>query len=274
MYSVSKRAKEYKQPRGGFLPPSTFEKIKLEDGVELKEENISPSITGTVVDYMVRFLNGDSINEAFNIPIMGGKLIKKEDIVNELLNNIVGVDENSIISACKVVSFDAVARAGLIAYKPIDEINPDKNTIFNIQTMIKRCQTFIDTYGPIVDRGMTFLGGYTNVVSSGDADFMTKDTIWDLKVSKNTINSSQTLQLLMYYLMGCRTLKLNIDYDFKNKIKKIGFYNPRLNEIYLKNIFDIDTKIIKEVEEQVIGYNNKSVDPHLKDLLDKIINKD
>lgn len=42
MYIVTKRTNEYKQPRGVFLPISFFEKIKLDDGIELKEENISP----------------------------------------------------------------------------------------------------------------------------------------------------------------------------------------------------------------------------------------
>lgn len=270
MCTVSKRAKEYKQPRGGFLPPSSFEKIKIEDGIELKEENISPGIIGTVVDYMVRFLNGCSVNKAFEIPLLGAEMLKKENEANKLLDSIEGLDDKSIISACKIVGFDAVVRVGAIAYKPIKEINPDKDTIFNIVTMIKRCQKFIDTYGPIIDEGMTFIGGYTEAVVSGDADFMTKDTIWDLKVTKNAIKSSQTLQILMYYLMGCRAIKLNAEYDFKKNIKKIGIYNPRQNEIYIKNIADIDEKIIKEVEGQVIGYKDKLIDPHLKRMLDKI----
>lgn len=273
MYTVSKRANDYKQPRGGFIPPSTFEKIKIEDGIELKEENISPGIIGTVVDYMVRFLNGSLLDEAFAIPMLGAKLLKKEKEASQLLDSIDGLDDNSIIAACKIVAFDAVVRAGVIAYKPIEEINPDEHTVFNIKTMIKRCQKFIENYGPIVDEGMTFIGGYTETVVSGDADFMTEDTIWDLKVTKNAIKSSQTLQILMYYLMGCRTIILNADYDFKNKIKKIGIYNPRLNEIYIKSINEIDEQIIKEVEEQVIGYNSKSIDPHLKSMLDKIEDK-
>ena len=273
MYTVSKRANDYKQPRGGFIPPSTFEKTKIEDGIELKGENISPGIIGTVVDYMVRFLNGSSLDEAFAIPMLGAKLLKKEREASKLLYSIDGLDDNSIIAACKIVAFDAVVRAGVIAYKPIEEINPDEDTVFNIKAMIKRCQKFIDNYGPIVAEGMTFIGGYTGTVVSGDADFMTEDTIWDLKVTKNAIKSSQTLQILMYYLMGRRTIMLNAEYDFKNKIKKIGIYNPRLNEIYIKSINEIDEQIIKEVEEQVIGYNSKSIDPHLKSMLDKFTDK-
>ena len=37
MYTVSKRQKEYKQPRRCFLPPSSFEIIELNDNEELKE---------------------------------------------------------------------------------------------------------------------------------------------------------------------------------------------------------------------------------------------
>ena len=48
----------------------------------------------------------------------------------------------------------------------------------------------------------TFEGGYTNIVSSGDGDYLTEDTLWDFKVSKEEPKSKYTLQLLMYYIMG------------------------------------------------------------------------
>lgn len=273
MYTVTKRANEYKQPRGGFLPISSFEKIKLDDGIELKEENISPGIIGTVVDYMVRFLNSYDAEESFSIPLRGAKILDKEKEANALLKKITGLNDESIIFACKIVAFDSVARAGIMAYRPFEEINPDKSTIFNLKTMIKRCQVFLEKYGPIIEDNIVFLGGYTETVVTGDADFITKDTIWDLKVTKNPIKISHTLQVLMYYLMGCRAIKLNAEYDFKNSIKNIGIYNPRLNEVYIKRIKDIDKNIIKEVENQVIGYSSKSFDPNIKEFFCKIIEK-
>lgn len=51
------------------------------------------------------------------------------------------------------------------------------------------------------------------------------------KVKIDDLKSAQTLQLYMYYLMGCRSIQLNAEYDFKNKIKKIGFFNPRLSKV-------------------------------------------
>ena len=50
---------------------------------------------------------------------------------------------------------------------------------------------------PIDISGITFEGGYSSVIVSGDADFITKDTLWDFKVSKNSPTSKQTLQLLI-----------------------------------------------------------------------------
>lgn len=61
---------------------------------------------------------------------------------------------------------------------------------------------FFDQYGPITLDGFVFVGGYTDIVSSGDGDFLTKDTLWDFKVSKDKPKSAHTLQLLMYYIMG------------------------------------------------------------------------
>lgn len=47
MSSVTVRIGEIKQPRGGYVKPSEFEIIKLDDGVILNpDENIHGTITG------------------------------------------------------------------------------------------------------------------------------------------------------------------------------------------------------------------------------------
>lgn len=55
----------------------------------------------------------------------------------------------------------------------------------------------------------------------------------------------------MYYLMGCRSIQLNAEYDFKNKIKKIGFFNPRLSKVYIMPVSSIDDATKLEVEKDV-----------------------
>lgn len=57
MASVTARIKTIKQPRG-YIPPSKFKTIALNDGIVLNEkdekENVHASIIGMVVDYLSR----------------------------------------------------------------------------------------------------------------------------------------------------------------------------------------------------------------------------
>ncbi|MEM5591946.1 hypothetical protein AAHH67_09780 [Niallia circulans] len=109
--------------------------------------------------------------------------------------------------------------------------------------------TFINNYGPIVKDGFTFEGGYTNIISSGDGDFLTRNALWDFKVSKNEPTNKHTLQLLIYYLMGLHSI-----HDEFQEVDKIGIFNPKLNKVYVREIKDIPSEIITEVSKDVIGY--------------------
>ena len=253
MASVTQIIKQIKQPRGGYIPPSNFEEIQLNDNNELKEENIHSSLVGLVVDYLTRFMMNKDLENSFRISIIGSILANDKEYAINLLKSIKGIDDKSIESACKLVGYDVFVRTGGIGYKDVKIINPDKDTIDNIRIMIKRSLLFYEEYGPIIKDGFTFEGGYTSKIDSGDGDFLTEDTLWDFKVSKNKPNSSHTLQLLIYYIMGIHSI-----HNEFSSIKKLGIYNPRLNTIYLIQIENIDKNIIDEVSNKIIGYNDKS----------------
>ena len=256
MASVTQRIKEIKQPKGGYISPSSMQKIQLKDDFELNEfENIHASLIGLVVDYMTRYLNGTPKEKAFFISLLGAEKITETKNAKYLLDKIQGLDDESIICACKLVGYDVCFRAGIAFYKPVVDINPDNNTIFNIKIMIERSLNFFTQYGPIIQDGITFEGGYTSTINAGDADFLTENTLWDFKVSNSAPKTAHTLQLLVYYLMGKRSNNSNF-----NSINNIGIFNPRKNVIYLKSISEIDTEIIKEVEQKVICYNVNSKD--------------
>ena len=281
MSSVTARIEEIKQPKGGFINPSKFETIDMNDGIVLNEvENVHGSIIGIAVDYLTRFNMGTDIEKAFEISLSGAIVaemiggIRQEqaiDISKKLLNGIKGLDDDSVINACKLVTFDTWRRNPMQAMlaKGYDETNPDKSTIQNIQTLVKRSIAFFEKYGPIVDDGLTFepvendisafenmrktrkgtYGGYTGIVDSGDGDFITEDTLWDFKVLKSKPKSKHTLQLLMYWIMGQHSGQ-----EKYKKITRLGIFNPRLNIVYLLNIKDIPNEIIKTVEKEVICY--------------------
>ncbi len=278
MSSVVERINRIKQPRGGYIKPSEFDVEFLDDGTTLNdEENIHGSVIGMVVDYLTRFSMGAKITDAFK-PSLQGAVMANElgfknayNIGKSLILSIRGLDEESIVNACKLVSFDVWYRSPLIAMsaKTYQEINPDKETIENIQTLVKRSISFFEKYGPVTKDGFTFeppnpkpkeyekmlkkgkgnYGGYTPTVDSGDGDFLTENTLWDFKVSKSKPTNKNTLQLLMYWLMGQHSGQ-----DIFKKITKIGIFNPRLNAVYTLEISKIQNEIIKLVEDEIIGY--------------------
>lgn len=250
MVSVTQRITKVKQPRGGYIKPKEFVVTDLFDNDVLNEsENIHSVLIGLTVDYLTRFLNGTPIKETFKVSLMGANNVKELDLADDLLLDIKGTDDTSIESACKMAGFDVAYRAGLAGYKPVELINPDKETISNIRTMVNRGLNFFKLYGPVVKDGFTFEGGYTDTINTGDGDFLTDNTLWDFKVLKSAPTNKHTLQLLIYYLMGVRS----IHPEFK-RIENLGIFNPRLNKVYLLPINTISDEIISEVNTTVIGY--------------------
>lgn len=264
MSSVTKRIKEVKQPRGGYIKPALFETIQLDDKIVLEDENLHATIIGLVVDYMTRFMMGHKAREVFQISISGyercitmtgiekltADMQKKVD-AESYIERIKGLDDESIIAACKLCTYDVWHRNCINALlaKNAEETNPDRATINNIRVMVERSIQFWKNYGPIKEDGFTFEGGYTQLVTSGDGDYLTEDTLWDFKVSKAKLTNKQTLQLLMYWIMGQHSQK-----EMFQKIHKIGVFNPRLNMVYVLDLNQISTDIIREVESKVIGY--------------------
>ena len=275
MSSVTRRIDEITQPKGGYLSPNDFNYIQRDDGLKLGDENISPSVIGTVVDYLTRsILNSiykpdkkfvHCVAEAFVISLegylrrareLGAEAIKNDKRNNveifQLLECIKGLDDNSIIAACKAVTYDVWFRNPSHAMKALDADNtlPDKQTISNIRIMVERCLSFFEEYGPVISNGFTFeKGGYTKVVDSGDGDYLTEDTMWDFKVTKNKVTSKHTLQLLMYWIMG----KHSKQKIFKN-INIIGIFNPRLNVVYTYEMNKFSKEYIKDIEKNIICY--------------------
>ena len=270
MYSVTGIIKIVKQPKGGYIPTRLFKVIQLKDIKELNDnENISPSLVGLAVDYLTRFSllieNGknyvEALQDAFRISLRGSMIVEEKDLAGDLSLKLIdsykkdGLSDTVIDCACKLVGFDSAFRAGLLAYKDVREIEPGKETIENIIIMVKRSLRFFKTYGPIVDEGMVFPLGYSDLVSTGDADFMTEDCLWDFKVSKRKIDSKVTLQLGMYYVLGLRCID-SVKYE---KLKYIGVYNPRLNIVFracIEDILGFNKNVFIEIEENIIEGNN------------------
>lgn len=215
------------------------------------------STIGLVVDYMSRFLKTGDKELAFEIPIRGSKGlgVLSQVVASYLLDRITGLNEESIIYASKLVQCDAICRASYQScldreniMKNLDVAMPNEAMVNNTLVFIERTLEFYDKLGDI-SFGFTMPDAYTDIIQAGDGDFMTIDTVFDLKTSKRKPLPAQCLQVLIYYLMGRRSS----NDDFKT-ITKIGFFNPRLNAAYTLKVDQIDPKILNEIDRDVIGY--------------------
>ena len=259
MSSVTERIKQVKQPRGGYVKPSQLHKTVLDDGKTLHmSDSVHASITGMAVDYLSRLMRGSSVDEAFHISMMGAEraeMLGMRGAKRECagyLSKVKGLDNQSIICACKACAFDVWFRnpiAAMMAKTPADTM-PDNNAVEDIRTLVERSLTFFNTYGPVTEDGFTFEpNGYTSVVDSGDGDFLTNDTLWDFKTSKAAPTSKHTLQILMYYVMGKKSGKAM----FKN-IQNVGIFNPILNAVYLLPVSSVPVDVMDTIEHDVCGF--------------------
>lgn len=258
--TVTQFAEYSKQPPRGYIPINLFEKKSYNDSKNLNIcENIPKSIIGLCVDYLTRFMVDKKKEKAFEISLKGLSLMPNDvrmeigfyESAEDVLKDINGLDDNSIRRACLLCCFDQCYRVGISYYKGfnIRMVLPDVNTINNIRIMVERACSFIKSYGAIVKYGYTFDGGYSNKIQQGDGDYLTEDTLWDMKVSRKSINIIWTLQVALYWILGKHSQQ-----DCYKSISKIGIFNPRENVAYIAKTKAIPTDIIKNIEDDVIGY--------------------
>lgn len=123
MTSVTNRIKVVKQPRGGYIPLKQFSAITLDDGKTLNsDESVSPGLVGLAVDYLTRLMNSAQPKEAFKISLNGAYLVGEFDKAISLLDQIVGLDNQSIAAACILVGYDVAFRAGPARFMTVDTI--------------------------------------------------------------------------------------------------------------------------------------------------------
>ena len=107
---------------------------------------------------------------------------------------------------------------------------------------------FLESNPPVME-GFDFTGGYTDTVHIGDDDILTENELWDIKVSRYMPNSKNTLQILMYWLMGCRSVHPQFQ-----SVSNLGIVNPRPGKTWTIKTSAIPKDIIKQVSTDVIGY--------------------
>lgn len=277
--TVKSIARKAKQPKGSYLPLKAFDKTVYDDGIVLSDdENVHGSLVGTAVEYITNVMLGESAEESFVTSLVGALDADgfgrsgSHDAAEKLVAGINGDDEQSVYNALQVVSFDVWYRDpsyGEMAPMYYD-IQPNETTVRNTQVMVQRTIDLLNRFGGVKAHGFNFypegkdkldyynwigrskksnFGGYSQKVYNGEGDYLTADTMFDIKVMKSRITNKYTLQLLMYWIMGQHSGQ-----EMFKDIRKIGLFNPRVNTAYLLDMDTFSKDVIQAVERDVIEY--------------------
>lgn len=257
MIWLTDKIKGIRQDTYGFINPNCFFKQKVINKTKdktlhrISKENVAPSLIGLVVDSLTRFLITKNKKEVFSYSILGSKicaLMFKNDIyistAQQLLDEINGLDDNSIISACNLLVYYDYFRDGEEC-SPI-EIKPNKETIHNIKVMVQRNLSFFEVFETKeIKTDLTFESDFVLKGSLIDGYYMTNDTLWDFKLSVHKFNKFDTWQLAIFWMLGIRS----VEKQNYLKIKNLGFFNPRLNTKYILSIDEIDLSTFTRMEK-------------------------
>lgn len=268
MSSVTTISKTIGQPRGGYIPQRWFEKTAYDDGILIGEMTIPGSVRGMAVDGLTRVLLGTPVAEAFAFSVIGyrNRVLyrseQRDDVeacdrrrkldIDTLLSRITGLDDASVAAACKACGYNIWYYDPELAktVRSASGIRPDEVTLDGVRTMVRRSVDFFTANGPVVSTGFTFEGAYTERITAGEGDFLTADTLWDMKAMSCRMNKHHTLQLLLYWMMGQRTGRP----EFRS-ITHIGLYNPLLNESSRLAVRDIPDDVMEAVWHGILEYD-------------------
>ncbi|MBO5174952.1 MAG: hypothetical protein J6B84_07420 [Eubacterium sp.] len=262
MFSVTQRLEMISRPQKYISHDLFIEEEYLDNFTPVTIPTEYAAIQGMVVDYMTRYMLSNDKLSAFDISLKGANQIDyfyknktrlEYNHALSLINQITGLDDMSIFSACQIVGYDVGYRRGGNYFRGVDWIKPSQEIINNIRIMINRCLAFMKKVGPVVLDGFTFDGGYTTLVSSGDGDYLTNDMLIDFKVTKTSYSSKWGLQLLMYYLLG-----IHSKYQQFETVKYLCIFNPFINKSYIISINNISDKTKYLVSNKVLGYKMKN----------------
>lgn len=258
MSSISRIAKEAKQPRGGYVKLEEFHEQSFDDGMcVVGAFSISPSIVGLAVDYLTRMMLGASAEEAFEVSLKGARLIGRGEHAKalEMVDSLrrkdgdALLDEEGIRFACRLSGYDVAYRRGKQDFKPVDGIDPDERTVADIRLMAARSASFFSGQGSDIVSGFTLHGGMTDKLEAGDGDYVAGGTLWDLKCSKRKPSAEHTLQVICYWLAGMRSRQG----EFAD-IEAVGLFNPLLNKAWTKPLSEISDEVLDEIAVKVLSY--------------------
>lgn len=266
--TIEDKIKAFKQPKGGYLPVTTFEPMPQKlIGSLCRKENIPAFLVDRTVVCMTDFLLGREKMTSFlkamtNAPHQ--QTPDAEAVAKVCFDNIKGLDDESIVNAVKLITFEQ-EDTNAFNFVPYYKVHLERATIINLMHLINRSVVFFKKNGEL-KRNIKFtpadmsspkewveikenFGGYSPTINDGDCAYLTEDTIWDFRVSYNPPNPKHTLLVASEWVMSKHSGRAVF-----GGVKYIGIYNPRFNIAYRMPVADIPKNVISVIENQIIRY--------------------
>lgn len=233
--------KQIKQPRGGYISSKLFSPNEydiVESLIEIENPRHSSDLA-TTIENLSYWLSGINIFKIWrNIPL-----------------NYKSLNSLSILIHSSDINSEVIRAAHNLSVLDLDYELTD-NEITYIKNLTNRTIEFLCSINPISFAKPFFSWETVNnraknshsITAEGEIDFMTEDTIWDIKVYKSSpLNAQNKLQVITYYLAGLHSDQSHL---FK-RIKYLGIYNPKSNISYKLPISSITNSIVEEIEKNL-----------------------
>lgn len=259
MSGVYDTVKRIKQPNKGYLSLAEFDRIQYYDSISLyKKTNLHYFIVGWAVEQLTDLIMGYNKDDIYGYHLFRSQKvsynrypiwcypkgvsnsIELESYIHKLVNSVSdNLSSFNIKIACELAGF-TMFRLGNEP-KSVEDYHPDKQTIHNIRAMVNRSVAYLKKYNNL--SCSVLLKPYQSNLS-GACDYMSNESLIDLKVLKKQPTSKHTLQLLTYFIMS-RLRGFHI--------KKVALFNARSNTAYEKYTDDISPEILNEVSNMLFN---------------------
>ncbi len=233
-----------------FFPRVTVSEIDIRDNIILHERvNISEAILKRALMHLMSLFFARTEDEKislFQTPFIKCSYADGVEMAKRLYDEALAGGEKAANAALKLALFEEGCDSGVIM--PDIGSYADDETVLFINKMAKRCRNFFTLDNKVIKCNFDFEGAYNQKVSGGRGDFLTKDGIWSISVTKMPPSEFEFIVLSAYYVLG----QYCYDAAKFRKIKNLGVFNPRLCRAYSVNVAEVPRDITSALTRELV----------------------
>jgi hypothetical protein len=229
-FYVRGRAQRIPQPSGGLLPLAMFERHEFGGSLLARSTESGPA--GTIASAVELFARWDLAEDPRALAEPSAAALEAIRAVRRgehseagpaIIGSIFRNDENDLLEEF------------------VWEDEEDDETLAHIAEMRARVSRCFERFGELVSPDLRQVHS-EKFQLRGHLDFVSTNTIWDLKVSSTKPNNVDLLQLVLYWIVA------KDDPDNGLEITHVGICNPRRDTAWRIAVADISSSVLRTLE--------------------------